>query len=161
MAQTGGRGTASPRAARTSRWGEGCCCWLIGPRACGRQCLYGPVGLAVEGDEVIIVPDPGTKERPMATVLFETEKVTIPLSVNSLASFRRWVATDDFPEEGRICWLDNDVWADLSMEQIFTHVRVKTRICSVLDTIATDSQMGLFLADGALLVNVDVEFACV
>jgi Uma2 family endonuclease len=98
----------------------------------------------------------------MATVFFdETDKVTIPAWVTDLASFRRWAETDDFPEEGRICWLDGEVWADMSREQIFTHVRLKTRLSAVLDALATEGDMGLFLGDGAMLVNMDVEFACV
>jgi Uma2 family endonuclease len=98
----------------------------------------------------------------MATVIFdESDVLTIPAWVNDLASFRRWAETDEFPEEGRICWLNDEVWADMSKEQIFTHVLVKTRIGSVLDRLATESALGLFLGDGALLVNVDVDFACV
>ncbi len=98
----------------------------------------------------------------MATVFFdETEKVTIPAWVKDLASFRRWANTDEFPEEGRVCWLEGEVWADVSKEQIFSHVLVKTEIVSVLRRIVKDEATGLFLADGALLVNVDVEFACV
>jgi Uma2 family endonuclease len=98
----------------------------------------------------------------MATVHFdEIGKVTIPAWVNSLSSFRRWAETDDFPEDGRICWLDNEVWADMSLEQIFTHVLVKTEIAAVLRGFVKSKKMGLFLADGAMLVNVDVDFACV
>jgi Uma2 family endonuclease len=98
----------------------------------------------------------------MATVIFdESDIITIPAWVNDLASFRRWADMSDFPKEGRICWLNGEVWADMSKEQIFTHVLVKTRISSVLDHLATEGALGLFLGDGALLVNVDVDFACV
>jgi hypothetical protein len=42
----------------------------------------------------------------MATVIFDESAVlTIPAWVNDLASFRRWAETDEFPQEGRICWL--------------------------------------------------------
>jgi Uma2 family endonuclease len=102
------------------------------------------------------------KERPMATVLFdESEKLTIPTWVADLASFRQWAETDDFPEEGRICWLDGEVWADMSKEQIFSHVLLKSEIAAVLGRLVKAEKMGLFLGDGAMLVNVDVDFACV
>jgi Uma2 family endonuclease len=98
----------------------------------------------------------------MATVVFdESEKLTIPTWVMDLASFRQWADMDDFPEDGRICWLDSEVWADMSKEQIFSHVLLKSEIAAVLRQLVKAGKMGLFLGDGAMLVNVDVEFACV
>jgi Uma2 family endonuclease len=98
----------------------------------------------------------------MATVVFdESEKLTIPTWVTDLSSFRHWADGDDFPENGRICWLDGDVWADMSKEQIFSHVLLKTEITAVLSRLVKDKKMGLFLGDGAMLVNMDVDFACV
>jgi Uma2 family endonuclease len=98
----------------------------------------------------------------MATVIFdESDMLTIPAWVNDLASFRRWAETDEFPEEGRICWLSDEVWADMSKEQLFTHVALKTEIAAVLSRLVKGGRLGLFLGDGALLVNVDVDFACV
>lgn len=31
----------------------------------------------------------------------------------------------EFPETGRICFLDGEVWVDMSMEQLYTHNQVK------------------------------------
>jgi Uma2 family endonuclease len=95
----------------------------------------------------------------MATVRYESDKLNIPAWVTDLASFRRWAHSDEFPETGRICYLDGEVWADMSKEQVFTHVLVKTRIAAVLSQLAEAGQLGLFLGDGVLLSNVDVDFA--
>jgi Uma2 family endonuclease len=70
-----------------------------------------------------------------------------------IESFRRWTDTDDFPERGRIWWLRGKVWIDMSREQVFTHILVKTRITVCLDQLVEEGQLGLFLGDGLLLSN--------
>jgi Uma2 family endonuclease len=95
----------------------------------------------------------------MATFVFESDEVTVPGWVTDLASFRRWADSPDFPDSGRICFLNGEVWADMSKEQIFSHVLVKTRITAVLSQLVEAAGMGLFLGDGAMLSNVDVGFA--
>jgi Uma2 family endonuclease len=97
----------------------------------------------------------------MTTFVIESEQVSVPEWVRDLASFRRWADSDDFPETGRICWFGGEVWVDMSKEQIFTHVLVKTRITAVLSELVEAERMGLFLGDGALLSNVDADIAVV
>ena len=41
----------------------------------------------------------------MATSVIFEERVEIPLTIRSLAEFRRWAVSDDFPETGRIDYL--------------------------------------------------------
>ena len=89
----------------------------------------------------------------MVTVVTEVGEVTIPEWVADLESFRRWADTDDFPETGRIWYLKGQVWVDMSREQVFTHVRVKTEITVVLGALAKQRRLGLFLTDGVLLTN--------
>jgi Uma2 family endonuclease len=95
----------------------------------------------------------------MATFLYESDEVTVPEWVTDLASFRRWADSPDFPDTGRIFFLNGEVWADMSKEQIFSHVLVKTRITAVLSQLVEAAGMGLFLGDGAMLSNVDAGFA--
>jgi hypothetical protein len=99
------------------------------------------------------------KEGGMTTFVIESEQVSVPGWVKDLASFRRWADSDDFPETGRICWLDGEVWVDMSKEQIFTHVLVKTEVTTVLGGLVKAAELGLFLGDGALLSSVDVDIA--
>lgn len=67
----------------------------------------------------------------MVTFLNESVRVSVPDWVVDLESFRRWADADDFPETGRIWFLQGEVWVDMSKEQIFTHVGVKTEIAAV------------------------------
>jgi Uma2 family endonuclease len=85
--------------------------------------------------------------------------VDIPLWVIDLDSFRAWMDRVDFPDQGRIEYIKGRVWIDMSKEQIFTHVLVKTRISAVLSQLVQEDRMGLFLGDGVLLSNVDADIA--
>lgn len=99
----------------------------------------------------------------MVHILFGSECVdncvTIPLWVVDLDSFRRWADSEDFPEKGRFDYIQGKVWIDMSKEQIFTHAVVKNEFNIVLGLLAKTDQRGLYLPDGVLLSNVDVDFA--
>lgn len=89
----------------------------------------------------------------MTTLISEDGQISIPSWVVDLDSFRRWTDCTDFPEKGHIWWLCGEVWIDMSKEQIFTHLAVKTEMYGVLGGIAKTSKRGLFLPDGLLLSN--------
>jgi Uma2 family endonuclease len=96
----------------------------------------------------------------MITVINESNRVvSVPSWVVDLESFRRWADADDFPEGSGIWFLQGEVWIDMSKEQIFTHVLVKTEITIVLGNLVKTEQLGLFLADGVLLSNVDADIS--
>jgi Uma2 family endonuclease len=97
----------------------------------------------------------------VVTFVYESDRVSVPSWVTDLESFRRWADADDFPETGRICYLKGEVYVDLSKEQIFTHVLVKTRIAAALSNLVETEKLGLFLGDGALLSNVDADVAVI
>ena len=54
----------------------------------------------------------------MITVVNETGQVDVPPWVSDLDAFRRWTNLEDFPDDGRICYLKGNVWVDMSREQI-------------------------------------------
>src|SRR5262245_23535752 len=87
------------------------------------------------------------------------DHVKIPLWVSDLNSFRRWAESDEFPQEGRIEFIKGQVWVDMSKEQLFTHVAVKTEITRVLANLVKTTRVGLFFVDGAFLSNVDADIA--
>jgi Uma2 family endonuclease len=89
----------------------------------------------------------------MVTFIDESVRVSVPDWVVDLESFRRWVDADDFPEMGRIWFLKGEVWVDMSKEQIFTHVGVKTEVAAVLWSWLKANKLGRFLTDGVLLSN--------
>ncbi|MGH7224847.1 MAG: Uma2 family endonuclease, partial [Gemmataceae bacterium] len=90
-----------------------------------------------------------------------SDHVAIPLWVTDLESFRRWMDSEEFPAEGRIEYIKGEVWVDMSKEQLFTHVDVKTEIAGVLRSLVKTARMGRLLGDGVFLSNVDANFAVV
>jgi Uma2 family endonuclease len=89
------------------------------------------------------------------------EDIRIPAGIDDLESFRRWARSKDFPERGRFAYLGGEIWVDLSMEQLFTHNRVKTRISSVLDELTASADLGYYFSDGMLLSNPDADLSTV
>ena len=87
------------------------------------------------------------------------DHVEIPSWVIDLDSFRRWMDSDEFPDHGRINYIKGEVWVDMSKEQVFTHVLVKTRITAVLSELVEANEWGLFPGDGILLSNVDADIS--
>src|SRR6476646_4256003 len=92
---------------------------------------------------------------------------TIPDWVTDLQSFRRWADSPDFPEWGRFTYLHGVVQVDLSMEQLLVHNRLKVRVTSALDALATTTAFEYVFGDGARLhseradVSVEPDVMCV
>lgn len=96
----------------------------------------------------------------MHTVIFdEPGKLSIPSWVTNLKSFLRWCESEDFPEEGRIWFFRDGVWADMSMEQVFSHNQVKLEIASVLRRLVRGTKSGRFFTDGLRITNRPAEFS--
>jgi Uma2 family endonuclease len=89
----------------------------------------------------------------MSTAVLE-ETISIPTWVVDLDSFRRWADSDEFPENGRISFLNGGVWVDMSKEQVFSHTTIKTEYAGVLAPLVKAHRMGRFFTDGLLLTNV-------
>jgi Uma2 family endonuclease len=83
----------------------------------------------------------------------ENQFVTVPDWVTDINAFRRWLDDDTLPERLRAWWLRGEVFLDMSREQIFTHVLVKTEITVVLGALAKKEKLGLYFTDGVLLSN--------
>jgi Uma2 family endonuclease len=79
----------------------------------------------------------------MASVLIESggavtvgEGVRIPADIASLADFRAWALSDEFPEAGRIDYIRGCIEVDLSSREFFTHATVKTELlCRLMDRV--------------------------
>jgi len=96
----------------------------------------------------------------LATFVANGDAVQIPVWVRDLASFRRWAHSDEFPEKGRICFLDGEIWVDMSMEQFFTHNQVKSEFSTVINLLVKTERLGRFFPDGMLCTNVDANLSC-
>jgi Uma2 family endonuclease len=98
-------------------------------------------------------------EKAMVTVQNELGQVSIPDWVVDLESFRRWADADDFPETGHIWFLKGEVWVDMTMEQVFTHLHLKEQFYIVLGYLTESEDRGLFLPDGLRLSNVPADIS--
>jgi Uma2 family endonuclease len=105
-------------------------------------------------------PDANGRGRAICTIVSDTQTVRIPPWVEDLASFRRWVHSGDFPETGRICFLNGEVWVDLSMEELFSHNQVKGEYTFVLTGLVKAGRLGRFIPDGMLITNVAANLSC-
>ncbi len=96
----------------------------------------------------------------MNTIVLYDDTVDIPSGITDLSAFRRWAHSDEFPETGRICFLDGRVWVDMSKEQVFTHNQLKQEFNLVLGGLVKAQRLGRFFPDGVLLTNDRAQLAC-
>ncbi len=77
----------------------------------------------------------------------EGDAIWVPQWVTNLHSFRRWAWSDEFPQHGRVDYLDGNVWVDPSMEEFLTHNQIKTAFYAVLIPLILEGRMGRFVPD--------------
>ena len=88
----------------------------------------------------------------MNTFVLDSRSVSIPPWVQDLESFRHWAHSEEFPDSGQICYLNGEVWVDMSKEQ-FTHNQLKGEFGSVLMPLVKRMRSGRYFPDGYLLTN--------
>lgn len=98
--------------------------------------------------------------QPLTGVILAAEAVTIPSWVKDPASFRQWSTSQEFPPQGRICYLNGQIWVDLSREQFFSHNQVKEEILWVLGRLARERRLGRCIPDGMRLVHAGANLSC-
>jgi Uma2 family endonuclease len=97
--------------------------------------------------------------RLLVTVCADYGTVDVPGWVVDLPSFRRWYHSDDFPEEGRISFLNGEVIVDMSREQLFSHNQIKAEYTIVVGGLARMERRGRYFPDGARLTNVEANLS--
>jgi Uma2 family endonuclease len=95
----------------------------------------------------------------VVNVVNERDEVHVPDWVVDLESFTRWADSDDVDEKARIWFLNGEVWVDLSREQVFAHVLVKTEILAVLGRLIETKKQGLLLGDGVRMSNIEANYS--
>lgn len=85
--------------------------------------------------------------------LLPQETIRVPTSVNSLAGFRRWAKSPQFPERGRFSFIGGELFIDMSPEELETHNQVKAESSSTLYRLITRLDLGNFYPDGTLVTN--------
>jgi Uma2 family endonuclease len=92
----------------------------------------------------------GQSSRPDVVV---ENKLTIPGWIDSLEDYRRWAASDAYPQSGWVSYLNGTISVDTSMEEFVSHNRVKQAFNFMFGGLFTDSPVGSFVPDRMLLVN--------
>ncbi len=94
--------------------------------------------------------------RPMQRFNWHDEEIGllhIPRGVNTLAGFRDWVLSEDFPEKVRATFVDQEVYLDMTMEELETHASVKAETSRVLMNENVKLDRGKFYLDGVMVTN--------
>lgn len=81
----------------------------------------------------------------------------VPPEAHTLAGFRAWVFSNDFPEKRRLSYIQGQVILDLSMEEIQTHAAVKTEIGGVLWNLKREVDYGDLYINGVLVTNEEAD----
>ena len=85
-------------------------------------------------------------------ITFE-DRLRVPADVFDLQKFREWAHSDEFPETGKICFIDGEIEIDMSPEELNSHNLVKRDVSIDLGQYVRDCDAGDMLVDGAFLVN--------
>ena len=62
----------------------------------------------------------------------EKNHLRIPADAFTFEGFQKWVESGEFPETGRIDYLQGEIDVDMSPEDLYTHGIPKTAICAAL-----------------------------
>jgi Uma2 family endonuclease len=79
--------------------------------------------------------------------------VVVPVRALTIAGFRAWATSPEFPENVRAAFIDQEVFLDMSNEEPRTHVRVKDALVRVIGGLCEEEEKGEFFGDGVLITN--------
>jgi Uma2 family endonuclease len=82
----------------------------------------------------------------IAVLLEEDGGLEIPL-LGSLGAFRAWAVSKDFPERGRIDYIDGRIEVDMSPEELYSHGALKIELIRVLSQHVRDLGEGELFSD--------------
>ncbi len=75
------------------------------------------------------------------------DSLCIPAEAHYLEGFRRWAQTEDFPEHGRIDFLNGDIEVDMSPEDLYTHGTLKSEITAAFQILVAHADAGCGCGD--------------
>jgi Uma2 family endonuclease len=120
------------------------------------RAAMGPISASSDAARV----KPRNGQALMTTTLFvDGDSVCIPAWVHDLDSFRHWARSDEFPDTGRICYLNGEVWVDMTKEQFFSHNQVKNEFNISLGGFIKTNRLGRYVPDGMLLSNKEADLS--
>jgi len=88
-------------------------------------------------------------------------ELRVPAWVVDHPSFLKWFRSGGVPEDTRIGYIDNQVWAENMAERAFAHNKLKTRIARTLDALVEEHNLGVFFGDGMAFTSEEGGFTSV
>lgn len=80
---------------------------------------------------------------------------SVPLSAATLEGFIDWACSDRFPKQWSASFIGDEIYLDMSPEELETHVRLKAEISRQIHNLAKTVDLGAFYADRTLVANSD------
>ncbi len=77
----------------------------------------------------------------------------MPAGAMTLARFRKWTASPDFPENGKIAYLGKEIFINMSPERIDSHSSPKVEIYTVLGSFVRKKKKGRIFFDRTRIVH--------
>jgi Uma2 family endonuclease len=81
----------------------------------------------------------------------------IPRDAYTLAGFRKWVLSDEFPERQPVMFLKGEIYLFMPKEEVFTHAAVKTAVAGTVFNLNQEIDFGDFFINGVLVTNVEAD----
>jgi Uma2 family endonuclease len=95
----------------------------------------------------------------MILQLPKTLHVTVPEAARSLAGFRQWAASKEFPESAKIAFLAGELYIDLNPEMFDSHNQVKNAVNRTLSQLVFDRDLGKYCPDGLWITNDEADLS--
>src|SRR5258706_9568318 len=101
-------------------------------------------------------------QRAIAPVFYNGELADdftfhIPRDAYTLAGFRKWVLSDEFPEKQPVMFLKGEIYLFMPKENIATHAAVKTPVAVTTGSLFRDLDLGDLFINGVLVTNVEAD----
>jgi Uma2 family endonuclease len=87
------------------------------------------------------------------------ENLRIPEDASTYDGFLRWSESDEFPETGRIDYLEGEIDVDMSPEDLYTHSAVKTAVSYTLAGCIVEADLGDVFIDSTQIRSRFVQMA--
>jgi Uma2 family endonuclease len=85
-------------------------------------------------------------------VVVDDLQVDVPDWVEGVGSFLHWAETDAFPPSGRVCYLKDRVWVDMTLQEM-NHNQLKGVFGVVIGQLLSTLKLGRYFYDRMLLCN--------
>jgi Uma2 family endonuclease len=98
-------------------------------------------------------PTQPVTEPAVCVVRLYDQEVRIPSSAHTFAGFRAWSRSDEFPDKGRICFIQGEIIIDMSGDELQTHNEVKSAITYTVYGLNQKQDLGKLYVAGAQIAN--------